>query len=80
MEKIIVNGGRALRGTVRISGGKNSSLAIITAACLAAEMPDIPKVEQRRPFGIRHQGDRSPPAAIAAVWSATRHKLFPAKR
>jgi UDP-N-acetylglucosamine 1-carboxyvinyltransferase len=35
MEKIIVNGGKALRGTVRVSGGKNSSLAIIAAACLA---------------------------------------------
>src|SRR2546425_794857 len=38
MEKLIVNGGRALHGAVRISGGKNSSLAIITAACLAADV------------------------------------------
>lgn len=35
MEKLVITGGRALRGTVEISGGKNSSLAIITAACLA---------------------------------------------
>jgi len=35
MEKLVILGGKALRGTVRISGGKNSSLAIITAACLA---------------------------------------------
>ena len=35
MEHLIIDGGRPLRGSVRISGGKNSSLAIITAACLA---------------------------------------------
>jgi len=35
MEKMVISGGKALRGTVRISCGKNSSLAIITAACLA---------------------------------------------
>ncbi|MDP3702981.1 MAG: UDP-N-acetylglucosamine 1-carboxyvinyltransferase [Candidatus Omnitrophota bacterium] len=35
MEQLIIDGGRPLRGSVRISGGKNSSLAIITAACLA---------------------------------------------
>src|SRR5439155_332856 len=48
MEKIIVNGGRALRGTVRISGGKNSSLAIITAACLAADVSVLENVPHCR--------------------------------
>src|SRR2546426_12360452 len=48
MEKIIVNGGRALRGAVRISGGKNSSLAIITAACLAAEVSVLENVPHCR--------------------------------
>lgn len=38
MDQLIIHGGKPLRGAVRISGGKNSSLAIITAACLA---PDI---------------------------------------
>ncbi len=35
MQKLIINGGNPLRGSVRVSGGKNSSLATITAACLA---------------------------------------------
>src|SRR5207247_9015713 len=48
MEKIIVNGGRALRGAVRISGGKNSSLAIITAACLAADVSVVENVPHCR--------------------------------
>src|SRR2546430_15178400 len=48
MEKIIVNGGRALRGAVRISGGKNSSLAIITAACLAADVSVLENVPHCR--------------------------------
>src|SRR2546426_490429 len=48
MEKIIVNGGRALHGAVRISGGKNSSLAIITAACLAADVSVLENVPQCR--------------------------------
>ncbi|MDR7452658.1 MAG: UDP-N-acetylglucosamine 1-carboxyvinyltransferase, partial [Armatimonadota bacterium] len=38
MDQLIIQGGRPLRGSVRISGGKNSALAIITAACLA---PDV---------------------------------------
>jgi len=42
MEQLIIQGGRPLRGSVRISGGKNSSLAIITAACLA---PDVSVIE-----------------------------------
>src|SRR2546428_83657 len=48
MEKLIVNGGRALHGAVRISGGKNSSLAIITAACLAADVSVLENVPQCR--------------------------------
>jgi len=35
MQKLIINGGKPLRGRVRVSGAKNSSLATITAACLA---------------------------------------------
>lgn len=42
MERIIITGGRPLRGTVRVSGAKNSSLAIIAAACLA---PDVSILE-----------------------------------
>ncbi|HEV8353310.1 MAG TPA: UDP-N-acetylglucosamine 1-carboxyvinyltransferase [bacterium] len=42
MERIVVHGGRPLRGPVKVSGGKNSSLAAITAACLA---PDVSVLE-----------------------------------
>lgn len=42
MDRIVVNGGRPLRGAVKVSGGKNSSLAAITAACLA---PDVSVLE-----------------------------------
>jgi UDP-N-acetylglucosamine 1-carboxyvinyltransferase len=44
MEHLIIEGGRPLRGTVRISGGKNSSLAVITAACLAADISTLENI------------------------------------
>ena len=37
MEKIIVTGGNPLRGTVQISGSKNSALPIIAATLLTSE-------------------------------------------
>jgi UDP-N-acetylglucosamine 1-carboxyvinyltransferase len=40
--KLIITGGRRLRGAVRVAGAKNSSLAVITAAALA---PDISTLE-----------------------------------
>lgn len=48
MEQLIIHGGRPLRGSVRISGGKNSSLAIITAACLAGDVSVIDNVPHCR--------------------------------
>lgn len=42
MERMVITGGRPLRGTVKVSGAKNSSLAIIAAACLA---PDVSVLE-----------------------------------
>ncbi|HXF81386.1 MAG TPA: UDP-N-acetylglucosamine 1-carboxyvinyltransferase [bacterium] len=48
MEQLIIDGGHPLRGAVRISGGKNSSLAIITAACLAADISVIDNVPHCR--------------------------------
>ena len=44
MEKLIIRGGRPLRGSVRVSGGKNTSLAIITAACLARDVSVLENV------------------------------------
>jgi len=46
VEKIIIRGGRPLRGSVRVSGGKNTSLAIITAACLARDVSVLENVPQ----------------------------------
>jgi UDP-N-acetylglucosamine 1-carboxyvinyltransferase len=46
MEHLLIEGGRPLRGIVRISGGKNSSLAIITAACLAADVSTLENIPQ----------------------------------
>lgn len=37
MSKLVIEGGRPLKGSVEISGAKNSALAIIVAAALAAE-------------------------------------------
>lgn len=48
MEKLIINGGRPLRGSVRVSGGKNSSLATITAACLAKDVSVLENVPHCR--------------------------------
>lgn len=44
MEKIIITGGRPLRGAVGVSGAKNSSLAIVAAACLAADVSVLENV------------------------------------
>ncbi len=51
MEKIIVEGGRVLQGTVRVNGAKNSAVALLPAAILADStvtidgLPDISDVE-----------------------------------
>src|SRR5713101_5006503 len=47
MDKFRIRGGRALRGTVAISGAKNSALPVMAAALLTAEkvtLHNIPKV------------------------------------
>ncbi|SDZ45061.1 UDP-N-acetylglucosamine 1-carboxyvinyltransferase [Evansella caseinilytica] len=51
MEKLLIEGGRPLEGTVQISGAKNSAVALIPAAILADSpvtidnLPDISDVE-----------------------------------
>ncbi len=35
MEKLLIEGGRALNGTIRVSGAKNSAVALIPATILA---------------------------------------------
>ncbi|MBV8899498.1 MAG: UDP-N-acetylglucosamine 1-carboxyvinyltransferase, partial [Verrucomicrobia bacterium] len=50
MDKIIVHGGRALAGTVKVSGSKNSALPIIAATlltrdeCIIHRVPDLSDV------------------------------------
>ena len=47
MDKFLIKGGRALRGTVAISGAKNSALPAMAAALLTAEpvtLRNVPKV------------------------------------
>ncbi|MDR0822833.1 MAG: UDP-N-acetylglucosamine 1-carboxyvinyltransferase [Endomicrobium sp.] len=44
MDKIIINGGKKLRGTVRISGSKNSALPILFASLLTDETVIIKNV------------------------------------
>ena len=47
MDKILVHGGRRLRGSVKISGSKNSALPILAAtlltkeACTISRVPDL---------------------------------------
>src|SRR5258708_37885391 len=47
MDKFLINGGKALRGTVAVSGAKNSVLPVMAASLLTAEkvtLHNIPKV------------------------------------
>src|SRR5208282_4915818 len=47
MDKFLIRGGKALRGTVEISGAKNSALPAMAAALLTADavtLRNIPKV------------------------------------
>src|SRR6201993_3400216 len=48
MDKIIVHGGRALAGTVKISGSKNSALPILAATLLTKEPCVIHRVPDLR--------------------------------
>lgn len=47
MHKLLINGGRPLRGKIRISGAKNAALAILCAAMMAEDkvvVENIPKI------------------------------------
>jgi UDP-N-acetylglucosamine 1-carboxyvinyltransferase len=46
--KLIITGGRRLRGAVRVAGAKNSSLAVIAAAALAADVSTLENVPECR--------------------------------
>lgn len=51
MDKLVITGGRRLRGTVKVAGGKNSSLAVIAAAALAADVSTLENVPDCRDVG-----------------------------
>jgi UDP-N-acetylglucosamine 1-carboxyvinyltransferase len=47
MDKFLIKGGKALRGTVSVSGAKNSALPVMAATLLTADrvtVHNIPKV------------------------------------
>ncbi|MGQ0570925.1 MAG: UDP-N-acetylglucosamine 1-carboxyvinyltransferase [Armatimonadota bacterium] len=48
MGKLIITGGRRLRGAIKVAGGKNSSLAVIAAAALAADVSTLENVPDCR--------------------------------
>ena len=48
MDKLIINGGRKLKGEVTISGSKNASLPICIAAVLAPGASTITNVPRLR--------------------------------
>jgi len=46
MDKLIIEGGNRLQGRVSVSGGKNSTLATMAAACLAPDVTVLENVPQ----------------------------------
>ena len=44
MQKIIIDGGKKLKGTIKVSGAKNSAVALIPAALLSSEIVKIDNV------------------------------------
>ena len=69
-ERRLIPGGQRLEGTVRVSGGKNTSVAVIPAAilsqtpCVIENLPDIEdvhvSVETLRYLGERVDWDPAP--------------------
>lgn len=63
MEKFIIKGGKPLKGSIQISGAKNSAVAILPAALLADtpsvidNLPDIKDIELLVQM-IRHLGGK----------------------
>ena len=49
MEKLVINGGKSLRGSVEINGAKNAAVAILPAAIIASAgkcvIDNIPDIE-----------------------------------
>ena len=81
-ERLLITGGHRLEGTVRVSGGKNTSVAVIPAAilsqtpCVIENLPDIEdvhvSVETLRYLGARVDWD--PKLGVMEVDSSTIHR------
>jgi UDP-N-acetylglucosamine 1-carboxyvinyltransferase len=52
MDKLMIAGGRSLRGTIRVSGAKNSALALIPAALLADSPVTLDNLPQVSDVGV----------------------------
>ncbi len=74
MDKIVIEGGVPLRGTVHVSGAKNAALPVIAAALLAEgdhvvrNVPDLADVRTigrlLAPHGLRLRAERRPSHAV----------------
>jgi len=82
MDKFVIEGGRALRGKVRVSGSKNAVLPVLAASLLTEEplrVPNAPRLsdldsmlEVLRSLGSRAEFDHSRTEAIESVGPAAR--------
>ena len=55
MDKLLIEGGQALEGTIRVSGAKNAALPILCAALLTPEpltLTNVPRSERRAHDGV----------------------------
>ena len=78
-ERMLITGGQRLEGTVRVSGGKNTSVAVISASilsetpCVIENLPNIEdvnvSVETLRHLGAKVNWD--PDAGVMEVDSST---------
>lgn len=51
MDKLVINGGKKLKGTIRVSGAKNSVVALIPAAILASDevtICNVPEITDKK--------------------------------
>jgi hypothetical protein len=65
MDKIVIAGGKPLRGRIRISGAKNASLAVLCATFLSRN--EIVLEGQK----LNKAPLPAPPAGIQVVWTTT---------
>ncbi len=82
MDKIVIEGGVPLSGTVQVSGAKNAALAILASALLAdgdhlvRNVPDLADVPHHgpaaRPHGLQLRAERRHHAASIRVPPAVR--------